>query len=64
MAAILERQARAQPLAFVPAAIARMKAAPAFFNNQEWSTLAAYEGPVVSGNPKGELLDNLEQDDE
>lgn len=65
MAAVLERYIpRAQPSASVLGAIARMQAAPAFFTPDEWNMLASYEGPVVSGNPKGELPDDLDNDDE
>lgn len=56
MAAVLERTAPPQATAFVRDAVARMQAAPRFFNQAEWDALAAYEGPVVSGCPCGRGL--------
>ena len=38
---------------FVRTAIARMDAAPPFFTDSQWELLAAYEGPIVSGDPEG-----------
>lgn len=65
MAAATERDILSgHPSGNVREAIARMQAAPAFFTPEEWKVLAAYEGPIVSGNPKGELPDDLDNDDE
>lgn len=44
-------------------AVARMPAAPIFFNQEEWSALASYEGQVVSGDPEGHIPGDLEADD-
>ena len=37
----------------VRGAVARMQAAPRFFNQEEWNALASYDGHVVSGDPEG-----------
>lgn len=63
MAAVLERTASAQASELVRGAVARMQAAPRFFNQEEWNALASYEGPVVSGDPEGRIPENLEADD-
>lgn len=63
MAAVLERTAPSQATAFVRDAVARMQAAPRFFSQEEWNTLASYEGQVVSGDPKARIPENLEADD-
>ena len=44
-------------------AVARMKAAPLFFNQEEWNALASFDGHVVSGDPEGHVPENLEADD-
>lgn len=44
-------------------AIARMQNAPAFFRKKEREQLAAYDGPVVSGDPLGHVPENLEDDE-
>lgn len=56
--AVLERTATRQSRA-----IARMQAAPRFFNQEEWDALASYAGPIVAGDPEGCVPDNLEADD-
>jgi len=33
------------------------------FTEAERKALAAYDGPIVSGDPEGKLPDNLEEDD-
>lgn len=48
---------------FTPENLARMKAAPRFFNQEEWNALASYKGQVVSGDPEGLVPDDLEADD-
>lgn len=48
---------------FAQNASARMQSAPRFFNQEEWNALESYEGPVVSGDPKGRVPFNLEADD-
>ncbi len=63
MAAVLERTAPPQATTFVRDAVARMQAAPRFFNQEEWNALASYGGPVVSGDPEGRIPVNLEADD-
>ena len=63
MAAALERTPPPQATAFVRDAVARMQAAPRFFNQEEWNALASYEGPVVSGDPEGRIPESLETDD-
>lgn len=59
MEAVLERTATRQSRG----AIARMQAAPRFFNQEEWDALASYAGPIVTGDPEGYVPDNLEADD-
>ncbi|KAB2927956.1 MAG: hypothetical protein F9K30_02595 [Dechloromonas sp.] len=44
-------------------AIDRMQAAPPSFNQEEWNALASYEGAIVSGDPEGQVPENLEADD-
>lgn len=63
MAAVLERKVPAQAPELVRSAVARMQAAPRFFNQEEWNALASYEGPVISGDPQGKVPDNLVEDD-
>lgn len=63
MAAVLKRKAPVQASELVRSAVARMQAAPRFFNQEEWSALASYEGPVVSGDAQGKVPDNLDEDD-
>ncbi|ASU39119.1 hypothetical protein hmeg3_13040 [Herbaspirillum sp. meg3] len=63
MAAVLERIAPQQATAVVRDAVARMQAAPRFFNEEEWNALASIDGPVVSGDPEGRVPDDLASDD-
>lgn len=63
MVAVLERTAPPQASVFVRDAVARMQAAPRFFNQKEWNVLASYDGSVVSGDPNGRIPENLEEDD-
>jgi hypothetical protein len=56
----LDRQVRSE---FVREAVARMHTAPRFLSQEAWDDLASYEGPVVSGDPEGNVPDNLEDDD-
>ncbi len=57
--AVLERTATRQSRA-----IARMQAAPRFFNQEEWDALASYAGTRLSlATPEGCVPDNLEADD-
>lgn len=63
MEAVLERTATRQSRAVVRNAVARMQAAPRFFNQEEWDALASYAGPIVVGDPRGYVPDNLEADD-
>jgi hypothetical protein len=57
MAAIPERPALTEAPSFTRKAVARMLAAPPFFHQEEWNTLATYEGPMVSGAPAGHAPD-------
>lgn len=64
MLALAERPATLEPVTdFVRAAIERGLNAKNLMSEKEWSSFAAYEGPVVSGNPEGKVPDNLEDDD-
>lgn len=63
MVAVGKRAAPSQATAIVRDAVARMQVAPRFFPQEEWSALASYEGPVVSGDPEGRIPDNLDADD-
>ncbi len=56
-------QARATIATSVRNAIARMLAAPRFFNQKEWDVLAAHNGQIVSGAPQGHIPEKLEADD-
>lgn len=51
MAAVPEQKTPTQASELVRSAVARMQAAPRFFNREEWDALASYRGPVVSGDP-------------
>jgi hypothetical protein len=51
---------------FLRAAVAGMRNAPRFESLAEMASYASYElseGQVVSGDPKGDLPENLEDDD-
>jgi hypothetical protein len=51
---------------FLRAAVARVQNAPRFVSAAEMASYASYElseGQVVSGDPKGDLPENLEDDD-
>lgn len=63
MTAVMEGTDLMQASGLVRSAVARMQAAPRFFNQEEWNALATYEGQVVSGSPEGRVPDNLEADD-
>lgn len=54
-----------QVSAFVREAVARMQPYPRFFSQEALDDFSAYEangGPVISGNPDGQVPDNLEDD--
>ena len=63
MAAVSEGADPPQATELVRDAVARMQAAPRFFNQEEWNVLESYEGPVVSGAPEGLTTEDLEADD-
>lgn len=60
---VMERTAVPKASEFVRGAVARMQAAPRFFNQEEWNALESYKGPVVSGDPQGRVPEDLEADD-
>lgn len=64
MEAVLERIAPQQSRGVVRDAVARMQAATRLFTQQEWDELAAYDGPILAGDPDGRVPDNLETDDD
>lgn len=63
MAAVLANTAPLQASELVRSAVARMQAAPRFFNQEEWDALASYDGPIVSGNAEGKIPADLANDD-
>jgi len=64
MTTVLEREvAPKQVSGFVREAITRMQESRPLFAEAERKALAAYDGPIVSGDPEGKLPDNLEEDD-
>lgn len=63
MTAVMEGTDLMQASWLVRSAVARMQAAPRFFNQEEWNALSTDEGQVVSGSPEGRVPDNLEADD-
>lgn len=64
MTAVLERVSTPPMVsAFVREAVARMQAAPRFLSQEAWDDFASYDGAVVSGDPEGQVPDNLEDDD-
>lgn len=61
---VLERVVTTPPKVspFAREAVARMQAAPRFLSQEAWDDFASYDGPVVSGDPEGQVPDNLEED--
>lgn len=64
MTTVLEREVTPKQVSgFVRGAITRMQKSRPLFTETERKALAAYDGPIVSGDPEGKLPDNLEEDD-
>ena len=64
MTTVLEREAAPKQVSdFVREAITRMQESSPLFTEVERKALAAYDGPIVSGDPEGKLPDSTEEDD-